>query len=56
MSAGQVSKNTVGKGEFAPTVVSARLEKIVPLLSNLELSSAKSLSLEESKICRLAKG
>ena len=52
---------TVGKGEitrneqflfFFLTV----LGKFQPFLSNLELFSANSFSLEQSKICRLGKG
>ena len=57
-------KNSVGKGEngrneqFSPfsTVFSTLLENFLPLLSNMKLSSAKSFSLEESKICCLGKG
>ena len=60
-------ENTVGKGEIAhseqfllfllfPTVFSTHLDNFLPLLSNLELLSAKCLSLEESKICHLGKG
>ena len=58
-------ENTVGKGEIArdeqfllpfPTVFSTHSNNFLPFLSNLKLSSAKSLSLEESKICRLVMG
>ena len=38
------------------TVFSTRLEIFLLFSSNLKLSSAKSFSLEESKICRLGKG
>ena len=38
------------------TVVFTYLENLLPFSSNLKLSSAKSFSLEESKICRLGKG
>ena len=56
-------ENTVGKGEIAreraispsPKVFSSRLENFLPISSNLKLSSANSLSSEESKICRLGK-
>ena len=37
-------------------VFSTYLENFLPFSSKLELSSAKSFSLEESKICRLGKG
>ena len=47
-------ENTVGKGEIA--VNSTHLENFLPFLSNLKSSSAHSLSLDESKICRLGKG
>ena len=57
-------ENTVGKGEIAryeqfilfPTVFSTRLDNFLPFSSNLKLSSANSLSLEDSKICRLVMG
>ena len=39
-----------------PTVFSTCLENLMPFSSNVKLSSAKSFSLEESKICRLGKG
>ena len=39
-----------------PTVFSTLLENFIPFLSNLKLLSANSLSLEESKSCRLGKG
>ena len=39
-----------------PTVFSTHLENFLPFSSKLELSSANSFSLEESKICRLGKG
>ena len=39
-----------------PTVFSTHLENYLPFSSNLELSSKNSVSLEESKICRLGKG
>ena len=39
-----------------PTVFSACLEKFLPFLSSLKLSSANSFNLEESKICRLGNG
>ena len=35
---------------------STRLENFLPFSSSLNLSSANSFSLEESKICRLGKG
>ena len=41
---------------FFSTVFSTCLENFLPLSSNLKLSSAKSLSLEESKFCCLGKG
>ena len=48
-------ENTVGKGAISPfpTVFSSRLDNLLPFSFNLELSSANSFSLEESKICRL---
>ena len=51
-------ENTVGKGEIAPfpTVFSNHLENFLPFSSHMKLSSANSLNLEESKICRLRKG
>ena len=57
-------ENTVGKGEIArneqflffPTVFSTNSKNFVPFLSNLKLLPANSVSLEESKICRLGKG
>ena len=56
-------ENAAGKGEIARNeqfllfpVFSTFLENIRPLSSNLKLLSADSLSLEESKICRLGKG
>ena len=57
-------ENTVEKGEIAgdeqfllfPTVFSTSMENHLPFSSNLELLSAKSFSLEESKICCLGKG
>ena len=56
-------ENTVGKGEIARNeqflvfpVFSTHLDNFLPFLSNLKLSSANSLSLEESKICRLVMG
>ena len=39
-----------------PTVFSTHLENHLPFSSNLELSSANSFSLKESKICHLGKG
>ena len=39
-----------------PTVFSTHLENFLPFLWNFRLSSANSLRLEESKICRLGKG
>ena len=39
-----------------PTVFSSRVENFMSFSSNLELSSANSFSLEESKICLLLKG
>ena len=39
-----------------PRLFSTRLESFLPFSSTLKLSSANSLSLEESKICRLGKG
>ena len=64
VSAVQVFENDAGKGEIArheqfllfPTVFSTLIENIVSFLSNLKLSSANSLSLEEFKICSLGKG
>ena len=57
------SENTVGKGENARNkefllfpVFSTHLENFPQFSSNLKLSSANSLNLEESKICRLGKG
>ena len=38
------------------TVISSLLENFLSYSSNLKVSSAKSLSLEESKICYLGKG
>ena len=38
------------------TVFSTRLDNFQPFSSNLKLLSANSLSLEESKICRLVMG
>ena len=56
-------ENTEGKGEIARNeqfllfpVFSTHLENFLPFLSNLKLSSANPLSLEESKIGRLGKG
>ena len=57
-------ENTVGKGEIArneqflpfPIVFYTRLDNFVLFTSNLNLSSANSFSLEESKICRLVMG
>ena len=57
----QAFENTVGKGEIArneqfllfPTAFSTRLDNFLPFLSNLKLSYANSLSLEESKCCCL---
>ena len=56
-------ENAVGKGEIANTeqfllfltVFSTLLEKFLPFLSNLKLSSANSFSLEDSKSGRLGK-
>ena len=39
-----------------PLVYSTHLDNFLPFSSNLKLSSAKSFSLEESKICCLVKG
>ena len=39
-----------------PSAFSSRLDNFLPFSSNLKLSSANSLSLEESKICRLVMG
>ena len=39
-----------------PAMFSTHLEKFLPFLSNLKLSSANSFSLEASTICRLGKG
>ena len=39
-----------------PPVFSTRLESFLPFSRNVKLSSANSLSFEESKICRLGKG
>ena len=51
-------QNIAGKGEITPfpIVFSTPLENFLPFSSNLKLSSPKSLSLEESKNCRLEKG
>ena len=51
-------ENTMRKGEIAlfPSVFSTHMENFLPFSSNLELSSANSFSLEESKICHLGKG
>ena len=56
-------ENTGGKGEIAHNeqfllfpLFSTRWENFRVSLSNLKLSSAKSLKLEGSKICRLGKG
>ena len=53
----------MGKGEKAHNeqfllfpVFSTLLENFLPFSSNLELSSANSFSLEESKVCGLEKG
>ena len=53
----------MGKGEIARNeqfllfpVFSTRLDNLLPFSSNLKLSSANSLSLEESKICHLVMG
>ena len=53
-------ENTMGKGEIACNKnfsfsysVSTGLKKFLPFSSNLKLSSANYLSLEESKICYL---
>ena len=54
-------ENTAGKGEiahyeqFVLFVFSTRLANFQPFSSSLKLSSAKSFSLEESKICHLGK-
>ena len=57
-------ENTVEKGEIAPDeqfllfpqCFLPVLENFLPFSSNLKLSSANSLRLEESKISRLGKG
>ena len=56
-------ENTVGKAEIARhkqfllfPLFSTHLENVLPFLSNLKVSSANSISLEESKICCLGKG
>ena len=56
------SENTVGKWEIAqkaispfPTIFSTLLENFLPYSSNIKLPSAKSLNLEESKLCLLVK-
>ena len=50
-------ENTVGKGQIAfLSVFSTHLENFLSFLSNLKMLSAKSFSLEESKICCLGKG
>ena len=56
-------ENTPGEGEIAHyeqfllfAVFSTCLESFLPFSTNLKLSSANSLSLEESKICCLVKG
>ena len=41
---------------FSRSVFFTSLETFLPFLLNLKLSSANSLSLEESTICRLGKG
>ena len=46
----------MGKGDIARNVFSTRLDNLLPLLSNLKLSSANSFSLEESKIYRPGMG
>ena len=63
VSALQVFRKQCGKSEIARNeqfllfpVFSTHLENFLPFLSNLKLSSADSLSLGKSKICRLAKG
>ena len=64
VSAVQSLENTVGKGEIArneqfllfPQCFLPVWENFVRFSLNLELSSANSFSLEESKICRLGKG
>ena len=56
-------ENTVGKGEIArneqfllfPTEFSTPLKNPLQFLSNLKLSSANSISLEDAKLCRLGK-
>ena len=56
-------ENTVGKGEIARNeqfllfpVFSPYLDKFLAFLSNLELSSSNSFSLDQSEYCRLGKG
>ena len=57
-------ENIVEKGEIAPdeefllfpTVFSKLLDNFPPFSPNLELSSAKSFNLEESKLCSLVMG
>ena len=57
-------ENTVGKGEIAPneqfllfpTVFSIHLENFLSFSLTLNLWSANSFNLEDSKICRLRKG
>ena len=64
VSAVQVFKNTVGKGEIAqneqfllsPIMFSTDFENVLPFSLNLKLLSANFFSFEESKICRLGKG
>ena len=46
----------MSNSSFFPKVFSTILKNTLPLFSNLKLSSADSLSLEESKTCRLGKG
>ena len=51
-------ENTVGNEQFLlfPQFFLPFLDKFPPFSYNLELSSANSFSLEESRICRLGKG
>ena len=64
MSAGQVFWKHCGKRRNCssraispfPTVFSTHLENFLPFSSNLKLSSASALNLEECKVCRLGNG
>ena len=49
-------ENTVGKGEIARNSVFYPSGELSAIFIDLKLSSAKYVSLEESKICRYGKG